>query len=186
MPAPDNPAAEVRGARVAGAAGTTAGRASDADEQRFRAIGAELVSAVERSVPSWIVSLVLDRVERAGAHADEALRSAAEEAGASAAAEVGSRLRQLLALDLDAQDTSPLAVVRTAASHAHGVLAEAGIPAPERDPFVLATFPDDTYDLSPASWADIDPSLHELGLTWGAAKAFVFKARRRAEGRFGQ
>jgi putative CocE/NonD family hydrolase len=44
------------------------------------------------------------------------------------------------------------------------------------------SFPDDAYDLGPASFADIDPSLHEPGLMWGAAKAHVHLARRRAEG----
>jgi hypothetical protein len=38
------------------------------------------------------------------------------------------------------------------------------------------------YDLSPAAFADLDPSLREPGLTWGAAKAHVHLARRRREG----
>ncbi len=52
-----------------------------------------------------------------------------------------------------------------------------------RDQFARNSFPDDTYGLVPATWADIDPALHEIGITWGAAKAFLFKARRRAEGK---
>ena len=40
-------------------------------------------------------------------------------------------------------------------------------------------FPDDDYDLSPATFADIDESLHEPGLVWGAAKAHVVLTRRR-------
>ncbi len=43
-------------------------------------------------------------------------------------------------------------------------------------------FPDDDYDLTPASFGDLDPALHEPGLVWGAAKAHVFLARRRAAG----
>jgi hypothetical protein len=39
------------------------------------------------------------------------------------------------------------------------------------------------YDLTPASFADVDPALHEPGLVWGAAKAHVHLARRRREGR---
>ena len=46
-----------------------------------------------------------------------------------------------------------------------------------------ASFPDDPYDLTPGSFADVDPSLHEPGLVWGAAKAHVVLARRRREGR---
>ena len=52
-----------------------------------------------------------------------------------------------------------------------------------RDQFANSSFPDDVYGLVPATWADVDPSLHEIGITWGAAKAFVHKARRRDEGR---
>ena len=44
-------------------------------------------------------------------------------------------------------------------------------------------FPDDVYDLAPASFADVDPALHEPGLVWGAAKAHVHLARRRRDGR---
>jgi hypothetical protein len=51
-----------------------------------------------------------------------------------------------------------------------------------RDEFSERNFPDDTYDLTPASFADVDPSLHEPGLEWGAAKAHVHLARRRRQG----
>ena len=53
---------------------------------------------------------------------------------------------------------------------------------PRRDEFAERTFPDDVYDLSPASFADVDPALHEPGLMWGAAKAHVILHRRRSEG----
>ena len=45
-----------------------------------------------------------------------------------------------------------------------------------------AMFPDDLYDLTPGSFRDLDPALHEPGLEWGAAKAHVHLARRRAAG----
>ena len=41
--------------------------------------------------------------------------------------------------------------------------------------------PDDDYDLVPTSFADLDPSLRELGLAWGAARAYVHRARHRSE-----
>ena len=40
-------------------------------------------------------------------------------------------------------------------------------------------FPDDDYDLSPATFADVDPRLTEPGLAWGAAKAFTHLQRHR-------
>jgi hypothetical protein len=53
------------------------------------------------------------------------------------------------------------------------------VPAIERDRQAEAQFPDDDYDLTPASFADLDPALHEPGLRWGAAKAHVHLRRHR-------
>jgi hypothetical protein len=91
-------------------------------------------------------------------------------------------LRQLLAADVDDQRTNPMAVLRGAVRYPTRVLQAAGVPAVVRDEFAERAFPDDLYDLAPATWADIDPALHEPGLTWSAAKAHTVLARRRAEG----
>ena len=104
-------------------------------------------------------------------------------AGERARDEAVSRLRALVDADIDEQRANPLAVLRDVTSHAHAVLADAGMPSMPRDQFARQSFPDDAYGLVPATWADIDPDLHEIGITWGAAKAFLFKARRRAEGK---
>ena len=60
--------------------------------------------------------------------------------------------------------------------------ARAGVPPVDRDEFAARQFPDDVYDLAPTSFAELDPDLHEVGLVWGAAKAHVHLARRRADG----
>ena len=46
----------------------------------------------------------------------------------------------------------------------------------------MTTFPDDVYDLAPATFDDVSPDLHDPGLRWGAAKAHVHLKRRRAAG----
>ena len=74
-------------------------------------------------------------------------------------------------------------MVRRAVVYPTAVLRGAGVPPVVRDADAEARFPDDDYDLTPAAFADLDPSLHEPGLVWGAAKAHVHLARRRAEGR---
>ena len=51
-----------------------------------------------------------------------------------------------------------------------------------RDEQAERQFPDDDYDLTPTRLADIDPELHEPSLAWGAAKAFMMKARHRELG----
>jgi hypothetical protein len=47
----------------------------------------------------------------------------------------------------------------------------------ERDEFRVRAFPEDVYDLTPASFADVDLSLHEVAMAWGAAKAMAHRER---------
>ena len=138
-----------------------------------------LVDAVEAALPSWVERAV---ASRAGL-VDAELRAAAADAGTRAAADVGAELRTLLADDVDQQRANPLAVLRQAVRYPTEVLAAAGVPPVARDEFAERAFPSDVYDLSPATWSDIDPSLHERGIVWGAAKAHVVLARRRREGK---
>lgn len=153
------------------------------DEERLAQISADLGDAVEAAIPGWIERLVIDHVLSWSGHVDPDVAAAAVAAGKAAREEVMPRLRSLLAADIDDQRANPLALLRGATVHAHAVLAGTGAPPAPRDQFAQRSFPDDTYGLVPATWEDIDPSLHELGLTWGAAKAYVFKARRRDEGK---
>lgn len=132
-------------------------------------VDAALAPWVERSVRGLLVAY-------AGA-ADEVVMERARAAGHAARDEVGPRVRALLELDVDQQWTNPLAVVRTAVVFPTGVLRDAGVPGVVRDGAAEAQFPDDDYDLTPTRFADLDPDLHEPGLAWGAAKAFVVKAR---------
>ena len=97
--------------------------------------------------------------------------------------EVGPRVRALLMLDPDEQTTTPLALLRAGVVHPTRVLAAAGVPPVTRDEFAERAFPEDVYGLAPATFGDLDERLAEPGLVWGAAKAHVHLARRRAEGR---
>lgn len=110
----------------------------------------------------------------------EEVREAAVVAGEQAGAEVGAGVRALLETDVDEQRTTPLALIRRAVRYPTEVLLAAGVPPVPRDPFAERVFPDDIYDLSPASLADLDPDLAEPGLVWGAAKAFVHRRRHRS------
>jgi hypothetical protein len=92
---------------------------------------------------------------------------------------VGAQVRALLALDVDEQRVNPLDVVRRAVSYPTMVLRAAGMPEVVRDEFAARTFPDDVYDLAPASFAEVDQSLYEPGVEWGAAKAHAHLSRRR-------
>jgi hypothetical protein len=103
--------------------------------------------------------------------------AAAAAAGQRARDEVMPRLRTLLAADIDDQRTTPLAIVRDAVRYPTEVLAAAGVAPVQRDDFAVRAFPDDAYNLAPATFADLDPNLAEAGIAWGAAKAFEHKRR---------
>jgi len=149
------------------------------DAQRLEILAAALADAIEAALPGWVERAV---AARAGPAADS-LRAAAADAGRRAAAETAAEIRGLLATDVDEQRAGPLAVLRGAVRHPTEVLRAAGVPPVRRDPFAVRAFPDDVYDLSPATWADVDPALHDHGILWGAAKAHVVLARRRREGK---
>ena len=143
-----------------------------------------LADGVQSALPGWVERCVERvHVERLGRRPSAEVRDAASRAGVRAAAEVGTQVRELLALDIDEQRTGPLALIRRAVPYPTEVLRAAGVPLVERDEFAARQFPDDVYDLAPASFAELGPDLHETGLVWGAAKAHVHLARRRAEGR---
>jgi hypothetical protein len=143
-----------------------------------------LADAVVEALPAWVERTVTLRYRewRAG-DPPPAVVAASREAGRAAVAEIEAPLRELLATDPDAQRANPLALVRRAVGRPTEVLRDAGVPPVARDPQAERLFPEDHYDLTPAAFADVDPALHEPGLVWGAAKAHVILARRRAEGR---
>jgi hypothetical protein len=137
-----------------------------------------LADAVVRAVPGWVERSV-GRIMRAwqGGAPDENVMESARQAGQRAAIEVGAAMTALLSADIDEQRTTPLALLRGAVRYPTQVLQEAGVPPVERDPIQVRLLPDDLYDLSPASFADIDPSLAEPGMVWGAAKALAHRRR---------
>ncbi|MCB0994534.1 MAG: hypothetical protein KDB21_05565 [Acidimicrobiales bacterium] len=154
-----------------------------ADETALRVHAGALAEAAAGVVSRWIERCVLDRVAAGGLVVDDSVRAVAGAAGAAAEADVVPRLRELLAADIDEQRSTPLALLRGATAYATRALHDLGISPVLRDDFDARSFPDDDYGLVPASLADVDPALHEPGLVWGAAKAYVHLARRRAEGR---
>ena len=132
---------------------------------------AELADAVEAALPGWVERSVARLVVAYRGRADQAVLDQAAVAGRRAASEVGAAVRALLTADVDEQRTTPLALLRGAVRFPNEVLQAAGVPPVERDRRQEEMFPADVYDLAPANFADVDPSLAELGLAWGAAKA---------------
>ena len=159
------------------------GTAGPTDDELLAAHAAVLADGIDRAIGPWVVRSVVGIAEAWEPGLGATLAEPASDAGRRARSEVGPAVRALLAPDVDEQRTGPLAVLRDAVRFPTEVLAAAGVPPVVRDEFAEQAFPADAYGLAVASFADLDPALHEAGLVWGAAKAHVILARRRAEGR---
>lgn len=144
---------------------------------------AVLADAIAEHLGPWVAGLVVGRHRQWSGTVTPEVEAAAASAAAAAVAEVVPEVRSLLGSDVDGQRTGPLDLVRRAVRPATEALARAGVPPIVRDAVAERLHPDDVYDLTPGSFAEVHPALHDLGLTWGAAKAHVVLARRRREGR---
>ena len=149
------------------------------DEARLAELAEGLADGIVAALPGWVARCIAAR--SVGVTVDDAVVAAA---GRRAAADVGPRVRRLLAADIDEQRTGPLALVRHAVAYPASVLSAAGVAPVERDADAVRLFPDDAYDLSPASFAELHPDLRGPGLEWGAAKAHVHRRRPGAPPRF--
>ena len=142
---------------------------------------AALADAIEAALPGWVERSVVQVMTDWKGEVDDDVRAAAVEAGRQAVAEVGPTVRALLAADIDDQHTTPLSLLRGAVRYPTAVLRDAGVPPVRRDEQQERLFPDDIYDLAPATFADVDPALSEVGMTWGAAKAFEHLQRHKVD-----
>jgi hypothetical protein len=154
-----------------------------ADAAALARYATNLADRIEQAIPGWIDRSVRRVLADQDIAADDVVAARIADAGRAARIDGGRRVRALLSSDVDAQAGNPLALLRSLVPHATAVLDAAGARPVTRDEFSMRSFPDDVYDLTPASFADVDPALHEPGLVWGAAKAHVHLARRRREGK---
>lgn len=153
------------------------------DEARLAEHADALSQGIVDALPAWVEGSVARVLEAAHRPLDDEVVARVRQAGERAQADVGHRVRELLATDVDAQRANPLALLRGAVRYPTEVLHGAGVPPVARDAVAREQFPDDDYDLTPAGFADIHPDLHEPGIVWGAAKAHVVLRRRREAGR---
>jgi hypothetical protein len=175
----------IRDRKSAGARqhGPVTGRDDPRDAAALASYAVALGDAMERAIPGWVERSVIAVLDDQGQEVTDDVRAQARAAGQEAQAEGAPRVRELLATDVDEQRGNPLAVLRGLVRYPTAVLRKAGARPVDRDEFERRAFPEDEYGLSPATFADVDPSLHEPGIVWGAAKAHVHLARRRREGK---
>ena len=140
-----------------------------------------LVDAARRLAPGWLVRTTTTAAARSGLEIDADDRELAAVVD-RAVTELLAALTELVATDVDEQRTNPLSLFRQAVAGPNALLLRRGARPPTADRFSADHFPDDVFGLGPASWSDIDPELHEPGITWGAWKAMTVLQRRREEG----
>lgn len=144
------------------------------DEASLQVYAGALGAAFEQIAESWFVRLVEQHAP--GSTTDPVIADQLR----TAASETVGELHALLSVDIGAQRIGPLEILRRSVRGAPtAILASIGAAPVERDDFAQSNFPDDVFGLTPASFGDVDPALHEPGLVWGAAKAHVHLRRRR-------
>jgi hypothetical protein len=144
---------------------------------------AELLAAARRTTPSWVRRSVERAAARGGVAANSLDRGELEILVQRTSEQILADLAELLASDVDDQRTNPLTIFRGAVGGLTEFLRIQQIPPPPSDRFLAERFPDDAYQLGPATWSDIDDELHTPGLIWSAWKAKTVLDRRREEGR---
>jgi hypothetical protein len=143
----------------------------------------ELAAALAATVPGWLERCVIVTAARVEGTVGPDLRADAVDMAAAVGPVVVERLRVLLAADVDEQTANPLQVLRAAVAAPTDVLRRHEVATVDRDEFARRSFPDDVYGLAPATWSDVDASLVEPGVRWGAWKAATVLHRRREERR---
>lgn len=146
-------------------------------------VAADLLSAAVEATPAWVRRCV------AAVGAAQALVVGApderrvDDAAERAAVFVEARLGALLRTDIDQQRTTPLSIFRDATRFPVEVLHGLGAAEVHRGDIARWANPNDPFDITPASLADIGDEVHRAGIAWGAAKAGLHLRRRREEGR---
>lgn len=143
----------------------------------------QLVDAVDAVIAAWVERCVRGVAAAQGIDLSPSDIERLDEIAELTRRDVCERLEALLGLDVDEQRGNPLDVIRRAVVHPTVMLGDLGARPVRRDEFAERVFPDDVYGLSPAAFSDIDESLTEPGIVWGAWKAKTVLSRRRAEGR---
>lgn len=142
------------------------------DEQRFVAYGQALHDAVDRSFEPWLTSLLTSRSSQATLPDDVLI------AVRQASAQATTNIKTLVQADIDDARSGPLEQMRNALTALGPILDSHGFERPQRDPVDTEMRPTDIHSLGPMSFLDLGTEVHEAGIAWGAAKAYLHRQRR--------
>ena len=137
----------------------------------YREHGEALRVAVAEALPLWLDGQLSSRLGRGLEPAEKRMID-------DAARRADESLTELITAGVEQPLSGPLERLRVAVAPAGAILADAGVARPSRDPFDVRSRPDDHYALGPLTFMDLGQKVHEAGITWGAAKAFLHRAGR--------
>lgn len=164
--------------------GTTTGR-----ERELSRLTGLVAMRTGIAVPDWVRRCVERGVANAtaragawwsiGAEESQALYRSTELVGWKAAEEVEGKVSELLAAVEDLQPVAPraLLVLQEAVAYPTGVLLRASVPKAARDRSAIKAYPDDVYNISPRSLAELHPMAPELFASWEEARLAVVRER---------
>jgi len=147
--------------------------------ESLQEIGAQLGDELEKALPRWVEACVRKIYEASGGEWHQQIADETMDAGVKCAKDLMHELTNLFEADVEQQSPNPMSVLRKAAHYPTEVLVRNEVPPLQRDEYAESTFPQDIYDLTPTAFLDFGQRCHELGITWGAAKAHAHFARRR-------
>jgi hypothetical protein len=139
---------------------------TDEDLQQFAELSQEFFAALIDAYPAWLTAAA---VAVAGSNQVTGLAEAVAESCQIARA----KFDLYLTTDLAEITTNPLSILRASIAPVTAELARAGVLPVQRDPFLVDQFPADIYGLNPASFGDLAENLTEMGIAWGAARAYL-------------
>ena len=145
---------------------------------QMQEIGLELAGELEKALPLWVETQTKKIYEAWSGEWSDSIAAEARTAGEQCCEQLLPLIRNLFESDFANQQTTPLAILRRAAEFPTQVLKSRGVGPVVRDEFAESNFPKDVYDLTPTAFLDFGPKAHDLGIAWGAAKAFMHLQQR--------
>ncbi len=144
------------------------------DDEAYERYGLALVDAVDVAIRPWLLDVLADRF---GGDIPPASQQRAQAAVEAAATEANRLLTELATADPAMPLSGPLERLRRSVTPVTDLLVDAQVPRPRRDPVDIEMRPDDLYAIGPLSFTDLSAEVHDAGITWGAAKAYVHTQR---------
>ena len=144
------------------------------DMERFRAIGSELLVSVDRALGPWLANHVGGLCRESLAACASGVESELEDRLNGARELAIENLRRMTGAEIDEAVSGPLEQIRSALVPLTDWLQTCGA-APNGSP---DSRPDDPFGFGPVTFRDLSDGVHDAGIRWGAAKAFMHQQHR--------